>query len=203
MEEIRQDGETEPLDGVREGLSGEVTLDELPRQDLEEACSGQEEQAVQRPWGSTGVACLRSTGEAPGVEVTEGRRWEDRSGVGRARAGGVNLTLSTVRSLAHGECPEGGTPRLPPPWEGWAWREWEPSPLGVGTIGSQSCRQECGLLHFCLNLFPWVQTPWIREPVIKLAVPCGTCLYPQTGLPAPSALRSALASEKGVGGQDW
>ena len=48
--------------------------------------------------------------EAPSAEVTEGRRWEDRSGGGWARAGGVDLTLSTVRSVAHGECPEGGTP---------------------------------------------------------------------------------------------
>ena len=90
---------------------------------------------MQRPRGSTRVACLRSTGEAPGT-VTEGRREEERSGVGRARARGVDLILSTVRSWAHGEHREGGTS---PPREGWAWREWGPSPLGVGTIGSQSC----------------------------------------------------------------
>ena len=154
---------------------------------------------MQRPRGSTRVACLRSTGEAPGT-VTEGRREEERSGVGRARARGVDLILSTVRSWAHGEHREGGTS---PPREGWAWREWGPSPLGVGTIGSQSCRQECGLLDLCLNLFPWVQTPWIWEPVIKLAVPWGTCLYPQPGLPALPAPRSALASEMGMGGWDW
>lgn len=66
----------------------------------------------------------------PGAEVPEGRRQEERSGVGQARAGGVALTLSTVRSLAHGERPEGATPPCPPlplPWEGWAWREWGPS----------------------------------------------------------------------------
>ena len=63
---------------------------------------------MQRPRGSTRVACLRSTGEAPGT-VTEGRREEERSGVGRARARGVDLILSTVRSWAHGEHREGGT----------------------------------------------------------------------------------------------
>ena len=63
---------------------------------------------MQRPRGSTSVACLRSTGEAPGT-VTEGRREEERSGVGRARARGVDLILSTVRSWAHGEHREGGT----------------------------------------------------------------------------------------------
>ena len=30
VEEIRQDGETEQLDGVKEGLSGEVTLEWWP-----------------------------------------------------------------------------------------------------------------------------------------------------------------------------
>lgn len=76
--------------------------------------------------------------------------------MGRARARGVDLILSTVRSLAHGEHREGG--HLPTGRMGLE-RVQAVSPLGMGTIGSQSCRQECGLvLNLCLNLFPCVQT---------------------------------------------
>lgn len=47
----------------------------------------------------------------------------------------------------------------------------------------------------CLNLFSWVQTPWLLQPVIKLAAPWGACLYPQTepGPPGPPAPRSTPA----------
>lgn len=67
----------------------------------------------------------------------------------------------------------------------------------MGTISFQSYRQERGLLlNLCLNLFSWFQTPGILEPVIKPAVPWGTCLYPQTGLPGPPAPRSNLALQR-------
>lgn len=62
----------------------------------------------------------------------------------------------------------------------------------MGTISFWTHRQERGLPNLCLNLFSRVQTPWLLQPVIKLAAPWGSCLHPQTE-PGPPALRSTLA----------
>ena len=95
-------------------------------------------------------------------------------------------------------------------WSAHRWRlpggEWlEESGGWRGGCGNHgpSDRQERGPPNFCLNLVSRVQTPWMLEPVIKLAAPWGACLYPQTDRAWPACPEVDPGPPRGVDGPDW